>query len=166
MTRHILLLALLCLGSAPLTLAQSHTNLSDADVSFWVNHWLQPPVAIFGPEQEDFNRNMQIILFPYNDHDDPSNPDALESNVQWLKAHPNVHFYVDGYASSRGDETYNLVLSQRRANWVKNTLMSRGISEDRIKVAVGWGELYPVCPETNDACWSKNRLVRFQYSPN
>ena len=27
------------------------------------------------------------------------------------------------------------------------------------------GDLYPVCPETNDECWSKNRLVRFVYSP-
>jgi outer membrane protein OmpA-like peptidoglycan-associated protein len=166
MTRHILFLTSLLLVIAQVTLAQSHTRLSDADVSFWVNHWSQPPIAIFGPEQDDFNRNMQVLLFPYNDHDDPSNPAAFDSNVQWLKAHPNVHFFVDGYASSRGDEIYNLALSQRRANWVKNALVSRGISEDRIKVAAGWGELYPVCPETNDACWTKNRLVRLQYSPD
>jgi outer membrane protein OmpA-like peptidoglycan-associated protein len=33
-------------------------------------------------------------------------------------------------------------------------------------LAVGWGQLYPVCPELTDECWSKNRLVRFLYSPN
>jgi peptidoglycan-associated lipoprotein len=90
---------------------------------------------------------------------------ALDENIQWLKDHPNVHFYVHGYASSRGEPIYNLNLSQRRADWVKQQLVSRGVSESRIRVAVGWGELYPVCPELNDECWSKNRLVRFVYSP-
>jgi len=114
---------------------------------------------------------VQVILFPYNDHDDPSNPEALDHSVQWLKAHPNVRFYVDGYASSRGDWLYNINLSQRRANWVKAALVSRGIAENRIKVAAGWGELYPVCPETGDevgartgsCAWSTRRnKVRFE----
>lgn len=58
------------------------------------------------------------------------------------------------------------LLSQRRADWVRQVLVGRGISDNRIKVAAGWGELYPVCPEENDECWSKNRLVRFVYSPD
>jgi len=146
--------------------AQSGSAEPKTDVAYWVDHWSRPPVTVFGPEEEAFYQNMQVVLFPYNDHDDPSNPDALESNVRWLKDHPNVRFYVDGYASSRGDWLYNLGLSQRRAEWVKQALLSRGIAENRIKVSAGWGESYPVCPETNDECWSKNRLVRLVYSPN
>ena len=91
---------------------------------------------------------------------------VLDDNVRWLKDHPNGRFYIHGYASSRGDLVYNLALSQRRADWVKQAMISKGISEDRIAMAVGWGELYPVCPETNDECWSKNRRVRFSYTPN
>ena len=60
----------------------------------------------------------------------------------------------------------NLVLSQRRADWVKQALISRGIPENRIRFAVGWGQLYPLCPEKNDERWTKNRLVRFEYAPN
>jgi outer membrane protein OmpA-like peptidoglycan-associated protein len=90
----------------------------------------------------------------------------LDRTVQWLKDHPNDRFYVDGYASSRGELVYNLALSQRRANWVAETLVNRGVSSNRIVLAVGWGQLYPVCPELTDECWSKNRLVRFHYSPN
>jgi outer membrane protein OmpA-like peptidoglycan-associated protein len=90
---------------------------------------------------------------------------AFDNDVRWLKDHPNDRFYVEGYASSRGDLIYNLALSQRRANWIKQTLISRGIPENRIVLAVGWGQLYPVCPELTDECWSKNRLVRFLYSP-
>jgi outer membrane protein OmpA-like peptidoglycan-associated protein len=137
-----------------------------ADVAFWVSYWAQPKVVMFGPEEEAFNQNVHEVLFPYNDHDEPSNPNVLDENVQWLKDHASARFYVEGYASSRGDLIYNLALSQRRADWVKQTLISKGIPENRIVLAVGWGELYPVCPETNDECWTKNRLVRFSYSPN
>src|SRR5271168_3668737 len=136
------------------------------DVAFWVAYWGKPRVIIFGPEQEAFNQNVHEILFPWNDHDSPSNPNILDENVQWLKDHANDRFYIEGYASSRGDLGYNLSLSKRRADWVKQTLISKGIGENRIVVARGGGRLYPVCPELNDECWSKNRVVRFAYAPN
>ena len=146
--------------------AQQDASESSADVAFWVAYWERPRVVLFGPDEEAFNQNVHEIMFPWNDHDEPSNPNILEDNVQWLKAHPRDRFYIEGYASSRGDLIYNLSLSQRRADWVKQTLISKGIPENRIVLAVGWGQLYPVCPETNDECWTKNRLVRFSYSPN
>ena len=166
MSRHIFLLSIVLLLAGTKAFAQAGSSEPKTDVAFWVDHWSRPPVIVFGPEEEAFYQNMQSVLFPYDNHDDPTNPSALESNVQWLKEHPNVRFYIDGYASSRGDWLYNLGLSQRRADWVKQALVSRGIAERRLKVSAGWGELYPVCPETNDECWSKNKVVRFVYSPN
>lgn len=166
MIRHIFLLSIVLLFVGSSAFAQAGSTELKTGVAYWVDHWSRPPVIVFGPDEDAFYQNIKIVLFPYNDHDEPSNPTDLESNVQWLKDHPNVRFYVDGYASSRGDWLYNLRLSQRRADWVKAALVSRGIAENRIKVSAGWGELYPVCPETNDECWTKNRLVRFVYSPN
>ena len=166
MSRHILLHSIIALLAGTAAFAQAGSAEPKTDVAYWVDHWSRPPVIVFGSDEEAFYQNIQIVLFPYNDHDEPSNPNALQSNIQWLKDHPHVRFYVDGYASSRGDWLYNLRLSQRRADWVKQALVSQGIAESRIKMATGWGELYPVCPELNDECWSKNRLVRFVYSPN
>lgn len=166
MRRHAFLFPAIVLLSSPAMFAQTETGGPNRDAAFWVDHWSRPPVIVFGPQEETFYQNMQVIMFPWNDHDEPSNPTALDSNAQWLKDHPDVRFYVDGYASSRGDWLYNLHLSQRRAEWVKQQLVSRGVAESRIKVAAGWGELYPVCPETNDECWTKNRLVRLVYAPN
>ena len=83
--------------------AQQGATESSADVAFWVGHWAQPRVVLFGPEEEAFNNNVHEIMFPWNDHDDPSNPGTLEENVRWLKDHPNARFYIDGYASSRGE---------------------------------------------------------------
>jgi outer membrane protein OmpA-like peptidoglycan-associated protein len=165
MIRHIFLLSIVLVLSGIATVAQTGSEPA-ADVAFWVNHWSQPPTIVFGSDEEAFYQNIKVVLFPYNDHDEPANPSALENNIQWLKDHPNVRFFVDGYASSRGDWLYNLRLSQRRADWVKQQLMSEGIAESRIRVSAGWGEIYPVCPETNEDCWSKNRLVRLIYSPD
>ena len=165
MSRNAILLATIILLATDVIFAQREPLTPRTDVPFWVDHWSRSPAAVFGPQEEDFYRNMQVILFPWNDHEDPSNTGALDTNAQWLKDHPNVRFYVSGYASSRGDWLHNLSLSQRRADWVKQALMSRGIDESRIKVSSGWGELYPDCPENDDACWSKNQVVRFIYSP-
>src|ERR1700741_736419 len=149
MVRHTFLIATLMLLFKVTMSAQTTPLNSTNDVAFWVDHWSHPQLTSFGPDEEIFNQNMKVILFPWNDHDEPSNPAALDENVQWLKDHPNVRFYVHGYASSKGELIYNLNLSQRRADWVKQVLVSRGVSDSRIRVAVGWGELYPVCPELN-----------------
>jgi outer membrane protein OmpA-like peptidoglycan-associated protein len=137
-----------------------------ADVAFWVAYWGKPRVVLFGPEQEAFNQNVHEISFPWNDFDNPLNPNILDDNVQWLKNHASDRFYIEGYASSEGQLGYNLTLSRRRADWVKQTLISKGIPENRIVLAVPWGQLYPVYAEFNNECWSKNRLVRLVYSPN
>lgn len=146
-------------------MAQNVSPTSSSAGAFWVDYWSRPRPVLYGSEEEAFNRNMKDVMFPWNDHEEPSNPDALDDDAKWLKEHPNVRVYIDGYASSRGELIYNLALSQRRAEWVKQALLSRGIAEDRIIVAAGWGQLYPVCLELSDECWTKNRLVRFKYSP-
>jgi hypothetical protein len=92
--------------------AQQSSSDSSPDVAFWVAYWAQPRIALFGPEQDAFNKNVQEILFPWNDHEEPSNPSALDDNVRWLNDHSNDRFYINGYASSRGDVVYNLALSQ------------------------------------------------------
>ncbi len=147
--------------------AQQGTSEASTDVDFWVAYWSRPRVVLFGPEEEAFNQDVHEITFPWNNYDSPLNPNMLDDNVQWMKNHANDRFYIEGYASSRGEPDYNnLALSKRRADWVKQALISKGIPENRIVLAVGWGHLYPVCSELNDECWSKNRVVRFVYSPN
>lgn len=162
----VFLIAFVLLLAAGQAVAQEGVSVGASTDALWVANWAQSPVYLFGPEQEAFQKSMQNILFPWDNHEEPSNPEAIDANVQYLQAHPNVKFYIDGYASSRGVWDYNMALSQRRANWVKNALISKGIPESRIVNAVGWGQFYPVCAELNDDCWAKNRLVRFTHSPN
>ena len=137
-----------------------------ADVAFWVAYWGNPRVILFGSEQEAFNQNVHEILFPLNVYDQPVNPNTLDEDAEWLKSHADDRFYIEGYASSDGLLGYNLTLSNRRADWVKQALINKGIAENRIVLGVPWGQLYPACAELDEACWSKNRVVRFAYSPH
>jgi outer membrane protein OmpA-like peptidoglycan-associated protein len=128
---------------------------------------LSEEVNLFGSEQAEFNKAMKDVPFGWNEHEITTDPGALQADVQWLKDHPGVRIYIEGYASTRGEDIiYNLVLSAKRAETVRQTLVGMGILENRIVITTGWGQLYPVCPEQNDACWSRNRRVIFRYVPS
>ncbi|MCK4232489.1 OmpA family protein, partial [candidate division WOR-3 bacterium] len=66
----------------------------------------------------------------------------LKEAVGVLKAHPEIKIQLNGYADSVGDAASNQKLSLRRAQSVRDFLISHGISPDRIKV-VGYGESNP-----------------------
>jgi len=146
-------------GDAPFTEAPS-------DVSYWVTYWQKPAPVIFGSEQDAFQQSVHDVSFPLNVYDQPLDPSAVDADAQWLKDHASQRFYIEGYASSDGNLGYNLSLSRRRAEWVKQALISKGIAESRIVMATPWGQLYPTCAELDESCWSKNRLVHFVYSPS
>jgi len=128
---------------------------------------LAEEVNLFGPEQAEFQQAMKEVPFGWNEHETTTDPGVLQADVQWLKDHPSVRFYIEGYASTRGEDIlYNLVLSAKRAETVRQTLVGMGISENRIVITTGWGQLYPLCTEKNDVCFARNRRVMFRYVPS
>jgi outer membrane protein OmpA-like peptidoglycan-associated protein len=165
----LVVIAILLLPSIRISAQQATSDVATPDASqiiaYWVAYWAKPKVLLFGPPEEAFNSSVHEVLFPNNVYDAPENANILDENAQWLKDHANDHFYIEGYASSKGEPGYNLTLSRKRADWVKQTLISKGIPESQILLAAGWGQYYPTCAELDDDCWSKNRIVRFVYSP-
>ncbi|HSN92271.1 MAG TPA: OmpA family protein [Anaeromyxobacteraceae bacterium] len=67
---------------------------------------------------------------------------------------------VSGHCDERGTTEYNLALGSRRAEAAKRYLSDLGVSA-RIETATA-GEERPVCQESNEACWSRNRRAEFQ----
>ena len=63
---------------------------------------------------------------------------------------------VEGHCDERGTREYNLALGARRANSVKNYLVSEGIDPSRI-TTISYGKERPVDPRSTEAAWRVNR---------
>jgi len=99
------------------------------------------------------------VLFEYNRVElKPGAMRNLEPLVTFLREHADRTLLIEGYTDSTGSDTYNLELSQRRAEAVRNFLVSSGISADRV-MARGYGESYPVTTNTTEAGRQQNRRV-------
>ena len=81
-----------------------------------------------------------------------------------LNQYPNTFVRVEGHTDSRGSNEYNMELSIRRANAVKNLLLQRGVADSRIEV-VGFGETMPVATNDTEAGRQKNRRVEIKIAP-
>lgn len=99
------------------------------------------------------------VLFEYDKADlKPGAMRSLEPLTAFLREHPDRTLVIEGHTDSTGTDSYNLELSQRRAEAVRNFLISQGISADRI-LARGYGEAYPVTTNTTEAGRQQNRRV-------
>ncbi len=81
---------------------------------------------------------------------------TLDDAVATLNRHKNVMIEVAGHTDSKGDESYNLGLSDRRAAAVRDYLISKGIEADRMTSA-GYGESRPIATNATDAGRAQNR---------
>jgi len=114
---------------------------------------------------EQIQRAMQTILFDYDKADiRPDQMSKLQTASAFLKQNPNLRFTVEGHCDERGSEEYNLALGDRRANAVKQFLISQGIGESRLS-SVSYGEERPVCREQTEACFQSNRRGSFTKIP-
>jgi peptidoglycan-associated lipoprotein len=84
----------------------------------------------------------------------------LKANAAWLKANPSANVEIEGHCDERGTTEYNLALGAKRARAALEYLVSLGISAARIKTA-SYGEELPVCKESSENCYEKNRRDRF-----
>ncbi len=86
----------------------------------------------------------------------PDSAEVLDTQVKWLKKFSNVDVIVQGYCDERGTREYNLALGERRANAVKQYLVSQGIAADRIST-ISYGKERPAVLGSNEAAWAQNR---------
>ena len=82
--------------------------------------------------------------------------DTLRKQAAWMRKKSKVTVAVEGHADERGTREYNLALGERRANAVKDYLMTYGISGNRISV-ISYGKERPVNSGSTPLAWSQNR---------
>jgi len=107
---------------------------------------------------EDFRVNVgDTVHFGYNEYNiQDSDRALLGRQAQWLARYPAVRVSVEGHCDERGTREYNLALGARRANAVKEYLVSQGVSAARVET-VSYGKERPICTDSNEACWQQNR---------
>jgi peptidoglycan-associated lipoprotein len=86
-------------------------------------------------------------------------PDAqatLRAQAQWLNANPQYSAIIEGHADEQGTREYNLALGERRANAVREFLISQGVAGSRLRT-ISYGKERPVQVCSNESCWRVNR---------
>jgi peptidoglycan-associated lipoprotein len=76
----------------------------------------------------------------------------------YLKQNPAFHVELEGFADPRGPQAYNIELSARRVNAVRDALIAAGVPQEQIRVGA-YGELNPRCAQKNEECWQQDRRV-------
>lgn len=90
-------------------------------------------------------------------------PDAqatLQSLGAWLNANPQIALTLEGHADERGTREYNLALGERRANSVRQYLVSLGTNGGRLST-VSYGEERPEALGSDESSWARNRRAVF-----
>ncbi|MGX7742376.1 peptidoglycan-associated lipoprotein Pal [Rhodopseudomonas parapalustris] len=108
--------------------------------------------------QQDFVVNVGDRVFFESDQSDlsPQAVATLDKQVQWLQTYSRYTFTIEGHADERGTREYNIALGARRAQSVRNYMVSRGIDAQRMRT-ISYGKERPVAVCNDISCWSQNR---------
>ncbi|MGH8712965.1 MAG: peptidoglycan-associated lipoprotein Pal [Casimicrobiaceae bacterium] len=109
--------------------------------------------------QQDFVVNVGDRVFFETDSSEltPQSRGTLEKQAQWLNNYTQYgQFTVEGHADERGTREYNIALGARRAQAVRDYLISRGVAANRMHT-ISYGKERPVAICDDISCWSQNR---------
>ncbi len=87
----------------------------------------------------------------------------LKCHAKFLNDVPSAKINLEGNADERGTREYNLGLGERRGKAVQGAMQANGASSGQMNV-VSYGEERPVCTESGESCWQKNRRVEIVYT--
>ena len=90
----------------------------------------------------------------------PDQRRTVEQVAQWMNRHQNVQLTVEGHADERGTREYNLALGDRRANSVRDMLVSFGVPASRV-TSISYGKERPEVLGSNEYAWQQNRRAVF-----
>jgi peptidoglycan-associated lipoprotein len=107
---------------------------------------------------QDFVVNVGDRVFFESDSSEltPQSIATLEKQAKWLQAYAQYTFLVEGHADERGTREYNIALGARRAQTVRDYLVSRGVQVQRMRT-ISYGKERPVAVCNDISCWSQNR---------
>ena len=118
----------------------------------------QAPVGALPGSVNDFVVNVgDRVYFDTDSHDIRADAQPLlDAQASWLQRYSQVKVRIEGNCDERGTREYNLALGARRANSVRDYLVSHGVTSDRI-ATISYGKEQPIDGGSDEAAWQKNR---------
>jgi peptidoglycan-associated lipoprotein len=105
------------------------------------------------------------ILFDFDKADIRQSERSKIADVQtYLRQNTGAELAIEGFADPRGTDRYNLRLSERRVQAVRDALVSAGVSSNRIRIGAQ-GEKQRNCGEDTEDCFQRNRRVEIFVRP-
>jgi peptidoglycan-associated lipoprotein len=102
---------------------------------------------------------LKSIYFEFGQYSISSDmQERIEQNSNIIKTKNKIK--IEGNCDEFGTDEYNFALGLKRAKIIKDDLMAKGVEESKI-VMISLGESTPLCRETTDECYAKNRRVDF-----
>lgn len=113
--------------------------------------------ASFGAENS--SATFKDILFDTDKSNIRSNETSKITDIAaYVKKNGPMQVNIGGYADMRGTDRHNQGLSERRVNAIRDALVQAGVANDKIQTSA-FGEQKPLCNESTDACWQRDRRV-------
>jgi outer membrane protein OmpA-like peptidoglycan-associated protein len=104
---------------------------------------------------------LEGLVFEFNSaRIQPASEPVLESAYNIMTENPNIEVEIHGHTDNIGKASYNLKLSQARANSVRDWLVNRGVVSSRIATK-GFGFVRPIAPNDTEEGRQKNRRIEF-----
>jgi len=158
-------------GSTTVTPADSATYTitatgagGSADATVRISVTAPPAPVVEAPKpslDELFLKEVRDAYFDYDKAEIRADArEALGKTADFLRNYPQLRVTIEGHCDERGSTEYNLALGDRRANAVKQYLVSLGLPADRL-TTVSYGKEKPFCMESDEACWQQNRRGHF-----
>ncbi len=108
--------------------------------------------------------NLDDVYFDFDKSDlREDTRETLLRHGEVLKANPEIRVLIEGHCDERGTEEYNLALGERRAERVREYMVSLGISSARMRT-ISYGELRPKALGHDEGAWAQNRRAVFKLS--
>jgi len=127
-----------------------------------------PPPPPPPPAKAPLSERITALQDAYFDYDKSDIRDdarsSLTKDADLLKSifqdFPDAVITVEGHCDERGSAEYNLGLGDRRSTSAKEFLVQLGVPTDKLKT-ISYGKERPVCTESNEECWQRNRRAHF-----
>jgi peptidoglycan-associated lipoprotein len=156
---------LILIGQAPSPIIISENNV-DAQRDAMLSTGEYQTIGSLNLSDDEKAQVMEntTLYFAFDNHElDSDDRKTIHYHIDFLKNHPKLKVIIEGHTDERGEKSYNLTLSEKRATTVSSYMMSQGIEKERMEI-VSFGEEKPVSSESSENGWKQNRRASLIYN--